>query len=461
MQIRSRLTIQFLVIVAGMLLAAMVFIHYQFRNYLEEEHYSNLRSKALMTAEMLLGKEEPVQLSETAYNRNNTLNTKSENITIFNKDYDQIFRFYPSADTIAVATLDQIDQRNEVLLSRGHFKSLGVEYVNKHGMKYFIIADGMFDPVHLQSLTGILIVSFCLLIAVVAFGGWLFAGQALAPVTRIMNQIDEILPSDLSKRLDPTRRADELSRLVSAFNNMLDRIQHVFKHQKLFLSNISHELKNALSVIQSQLEIGLDKPRSDTEYQETLQSVLDDVRGLNMVSDKLMQLARISSDDNTISFERVRIDEMIWQARTNLLKAHPDYRVNLEMDNLPEEVDCLVVSGNEPLLRTALFNLMENGCKFSPDGTVRVLLGQTETGSLLVEICDTGPGIPEDELFMVFEPFYRGHSTSSVKGSGIGLSLVHSIMKLHQVTLRVSSKVNTGTTFRLEFPGSNQLTPIA
>src|SRR5690606_2121556 len=144
--------------------------------------------------------------------------------------------------------------------------------------------------------------------------------------------------------------------------------------------------------------------------------------------------------------EKVRIDELIWQARTMLLKAHPQYRVVLEMDQLPDEADCLVVSGNEPLLRTAIFNLMENGCKFSVDGKVRVVLGQTKTGSLLVEVCDTGPGIPEDELCLVFEPFYRGSEASSVKGSGIGLSLVQSILKLHQVTMQVSSRMHSGTT---------------
>ncbi|HLF62747.1 MAG TPA: HAMP domain-containing sensor histidine kinase [Saprospiraceae bacterium] len=460
MQIRNRLTIQFLIIVASLLLVAMGFIHVQFKAYLEREHYANLRSKALMTAEMLLNKKQPIS-PEANEDEHTNLSTNSENITIYSNAFKRIFSFYPSPDTVHLSVLKEIGLRKEVQFTRGKFKSLGLYYTNQFGNGFYIITDGIFNPVHLATLSRILVIAFCLLIAVVAAGGWFFSGQALAPVTRIMNQIDAILPHDLSQRLDQTRHADELSRLVHAFNNLLDRIQHVFKNQKLFLSNISHELKNALSVIQSQLQISLDKDRAKEEYQVTLDSVLDDVKELSEVSDKLMQLAKINADDTQIVFEKVRIDELIWQARAMLMKSHPEYQVHLEMENLPEDVDCLVVSGNEPLLRTALFNLIENGCKFGIDNQVRVQLSQTSQGSTQVEICDTGPGISADELSLVFEPFYRSNNTASIKGSGVGLSLVHSILKLHQVTMKVSSQLNAGTTFRLEFPYFSQMKPVA
>jgi signal transduction histidine kinase len=461
MQIRSRLTVQFLVIVASLLLIAMGFIHVQFRTYLEREHYANLKSKALMTAEMLLNKKQPIGPEQKETEEHQHLNTNSENITIYSNAYQRIFKFYPSPDTASTSLLKEIALKKELQFTRGQFKSLGLHYTNQFGQSFFIIADGMFNPIHLATLSRILLIAFCLLITMVAAGGWFFSGQALAPVTRIMNQIDTILPADLSQRLDQTRRADELSRLVRAFNNLLDRIQHVFKNQKLFLSNISHELKNALNVMQSQLQISLDKERTSFEYRKTLESVLDDVKELSEVSDNLMQLAKINADDTQILFEKVRIDELIWQARTMLMKSHPNYQVHLEMHDLPEDVECLVVSGNEPLLRTALLNLFENGCKFGSNNLVRVRLSQTEHGSTQVEICDSGPGIPADELSLVFEPFYRSNNTASIKGSGVGLSLVHSILKLHQVSMKVSSQINAGTTFRLEFPYFSQMKPVA
>ena len=95
---------------------------------------------------------------------------------------------------------------------------------------------------------------------------------------------------------------------------------------------------------------------------------------------------------------------------------------------------------------------MENGCKFSPDKKVRVSLSFSQEDLTTIKITDNGPGIPSEELPMIFNAFYRSPGTSSVKGSGIGLSLVVSILKLHHIDLEVESKPPDGTTFVLRFP---------
>ena len=151
----------------------------------------------------------------------------------------------------------------------------------------------------------------------------------------------------------------------------------------------------------------LDKERSKEEYHQTLSSVLEDMKELNQVSNKLMQLAKINSDDASIEFGRLRIDELIWQAKASLLKTHPDYKISFEVVNLPEAEEKLFVQGNEQLLKTALLNLMDNGCKFSPDKSVKVRLSFSQQGLTAIEIQDKGPGIPPEELPLLFTPFYR------------------------------------------------------
>ena len=271
-----------------------------------------------------------------------------------------------------------------------------------------------------------------------------------------MNQVDSILPSDLSQRLEISNQHDELSRLVVTFNHLLDRIQQAFKTQKLFLSNVSHELKNPLTVIISQIEIALGKVRTNDEYRGTLASVLDDMKELNAVSSKLMQLAQLNTDGASIKFQRLRVDELVWQVKTTLLKSNSTYRVNFEVLNLPENEDLLYTSGNEHLLKTAILNLMDNGCKFSPDQQVRVQLSTHTDGAITVIFRDNGPGIPEKDLPLVFEPFYRSDRTSSIKGSGIGLSLAQSITKLHHIDLRVEKDGSRGTIFIMKFPPSRE-----
>lgn len=456
MQIRSRLTLQFLLIVAGMMLVAMFYIHFQFRQQLEHEFYNNLRSKAQMTAEMVLGKtgKPNESLSTLSTDSTSLFTAYSENIAIYDQFNRRVYSFNPVTNSISPDMVEEIRRKKEVCFKTDKFFAIGLNYNEEPNASYVVVAESIFNPEHLDDLSRILILVFCVMVALVAIGGWIFAGQALSPLSRIMNQVDAILPTDLSQRLFPPNQKDELSRLVITFNKLLDRIQQVFDNQKMFLSNISHELRNPLNVIISHLEVMLDKDRSNEEYRHSMISLLEDVKELNEVSEKLTQLARINADGGAVSFERLRIEELIWQAKAALLKSHKDYNVSFEVTSLPEDENKLYVNGNEQLLKTALLNLMDNGCKYSPDKHVKVKLSCAEQGALALEIQDRGPGIAQEELSLVFEPFYRSPKTASVKGSGIGLSLVESILKLHHIDLHVSSQQKTGTTFKLEFPAS-------
>ncbi len=440
-------------IIAGIMLVAMGYIYFQFRSHLEYEFYNNLRSKAFMTAEMVIGTTAKARedFSLSVDKTGAGITPYSENIAIYNQDNQLVYSFNPITNAVNPQELEEIWKKKESRFVHGKFCAIGIVYSRQSGPSYLLIAESVFNPEHLNNLARILIWVFCISMALVAIGGWIFAGQALAPLNRIMNQVDAILPTDLSQRLDPPNQKDELSRLVITFNKLLDRIQNAFNNQKLFLSNISHELKNPLNVIISQLEIALAKNRQNQEYKQTIASVLDDAKYLNEVTEKLMQLAKINSDGLAIAFEHLRVDEMIWQTKSALLKAHPDYKINFEVVSLPDDEAKLYVWGNEQLMKTALANLMENACKFSPDKNAKIRLSLGALDAMVIEIQDHGPGIAPEELPLVFEPFYRSPNSAAVKGSGIGLSLVDSILKLHHVDLRVSSFQGNGTTFKLQF----------
>ena len=375
-----------------------------------------------------------------------------ENVSMYSLEGKRVYTFNPAPDNIKTSTLDDIRNTGECHFVHGKFHALGILYTNRMGETFIVIAESVLDQIHLDNLTRILLVVFFLSITMVAVGGWFFARQALSPVSDIMNEVDALLPTDMSHRLVTSDQQDELSRLVITFNKLLDRIQHVFRIQKMFLSNISHELKNPLNVIISQAEVTLDKERNSDDYQRTLSSILSDAKDLNVVTDRLMQMARINSDGTSIQLKYYRIDEMIWQSKDTLIKNHPDYTISFEVVNLPDNEQNLFVEANEQLLKTALVNLMDNGCKFSPDKSVKVSLSFPATSGPVIEIIDKGPGIPEEELPLVFDAFYRSPKTAAVKGTGIGLALVDSIVKIHRIDLKIVSKLEGGTTFILKFP---------
>ena len=119
---------------------------------------------------------------------------------------------------------------------------------------------------------------------------------------------------------------------------------------------------------------------------------------------------------------------------------------------MPENEQLLNVNANEALLRTAILNLMDNGCKYSPDHRVRVSAVFRPDGSHTVEVADNGPGIPPEDIELIFEPFFRSERHRQIKGTGIGLSLVKSILNLHHIALSVESPKQGGTIFRMDFP---------
>jgi signal transduction histidine kinase len=146
----------------------------------------------------------------------------------------------------------------------------------------------------------------------------------------------------------------------------------------------------------------------------------------------------------------LRIDDLIWQIRDELMSSNTAYRVTIDLEhNLDDER--MLVHGDAQLIKSAFFNILENSCKYSSDHTANVLI-KSSGSSLTVVFTDRGIGISEHDLPNIFDPFYRGANAQNVKGSGIGLSIVKPILQLHGATIRVDSAIGQGTTFTVSFP---------
>lgn len=458
MNIRARLTLQFILLTAGIFLTALLFIHRQFEQHVEAEFFALLESKARMTGEMVLSHEEdlsPITLPPEAAALPST-----GNIAIFDKKFQCVFTLNRSERFLDDETLEKLQESGGGRLKCMDFFVFGTTLVTNLGNSYLVLTKDIPDYSKLQELRNILLLSFFFIIAAVAAGGWFYAGQALRPVSRIVEAVDEILPTDLSRRLQADNQHDEISHLVKTFNRLLDRIEHAFRMQRSFISNVSHELKNPLAAMDAQLQLARSKTRSPEEYGSVIDSIHDDVQELSDTTAKLLQLAKVNSDPQGIRFSEVRLDELLYQARSAVLKTYPDATVLIEITDLPENEDQLCVEGNEPLLRTALLNLLGNGCKFSRDNRVVASIGFNKNGLPEIRIFNEGNGIPAEELPRIFEPFFRSSKDISKKGSGIGLSLVQSILQLHGVELSVSSSTENGTLFLLKFSKAKSPQPV-
>jgi signal transduction histidine kinase len=296
----------------------------------------------------------------------------------------------------------------------------------------------------------LLTVLFFIVTIIVALVGWIFSKRALRPISKVMNAVEGILPQKLDTRLEVPNQKDEIGRLTTTFNKLLDRIETAFQMQKIFVANVSHELKNPLTKIRSQLEVSMLKERNTGDYQLTIRSVLEDIQELAQLSNTLLELAKVSEDQRDLLTETIRVDDLLLDCRLNLAQANPVYNIQLNFEELPEDDTWLELTGNTTLLKTAFLNLMDNACKFSDNHTVSIDL-RTAARKLTLRFTDSGKGIPKEDQSLVFQPFYRSDNTANIKGYGIGLSLVDRIVKLHNGTVQIFSNEPKGTTFLVNF----------
>jgi signal transduction histidine kinase len=460
MQIRTRLTLQFVGIVALIVVISHIAIYYFSAQYRESQFYDRLRDKANTTAELLIKVDAvSAELLRIIDSTKKDL-LYQENVTVFNYQNEVL---YTNNDTLDYGSdvnfLNAVRLDGEQHAQIGDVEIIGIQYNDKFNR--FVVTASAIDRYgirKLDNLRNVLGISFLLILCVVAISGWIYAGRALRPISNIVNKVNTISATNLGTRLDEGNRKDEIARLSATFNEMLNRIETTFQLQKTFVANASHEIKNPLTVITSQVEVILLRERTPEEYRQTLSSVLDDIKRLNQVSLRLLDLARLNSEEINVDFKQVRIDELIWYCKDELLKKHPEYKIVFTPE-LPEEERQLIVIANEYLLSTAFMNLMDNGCKFSGDSEIHVTL-EARGSRCIVKFIDHGIGISEEDRPFIFEPFYRGSNTVTISGHGIGLSLVEKILKIHKSQISLSSTAGKGTTFTVTVPSASLHTSL-
>ncbi|CAD5250404.1 MULTISPECIES: HAMP domain-containing sensor histidine kinase [unclassified Imperialibacter] len=451
MQIRDKLTFLFLLIVALIMGASSLAIYYLSAQYRKQEFYERIENKARNVAKLLIEVEEVDAELLRKIEENNPVSLPNEEITIF--DYqNQVLYSSEGEQTVAVnePLLNRIRLEGEVRFVFGNQEVLGVLFTDQYDRVVVVAsATDIFGYRKLDNLRNVLFIVFGAGLLFTFISGRIFAQRTLSPISRVIAQVDAIGVSNLSSRVDEGNQTDELAHLAGTFNEMLDRLEEAFKLQKNFIANASHELRTPLTAITGQLEVTLLSDRTAEDYKRTVNSVLDDIKNLNYLSNRLLLLAQASSESVESSFGSIRVDEVLWQSAGELQKRNPSYKVSISFNEDLED-DQMTVVGNEQLIKTALLNLMDNGCKYSDPHEVQVNV-EPDIGQLVLTFRDFGIGIDEEEQELIFEPFHRGSNAQNIKGHGIGLSLVQRIVKLHEGTLTLMSKKGKGSTFTLTF----------
>jgi signal transduction histidine kinase len=452
MKIRARLTIQFTTIFAIILILFSLTVYFYTAFSRRNAFFQELVNRANIVAHVYL---DANQVSKATYRRilqkyYQTL--PKEIVQMYDWSGKLVFKEGRGRLEIDPGLLDKIKEQQQVEWQQGPRQFTGIVYRDQKG--WFLVVASSEDVITLDKLDDlrlILIAGFLGSLLIVIVAGWAFAKQALQPILKVVKEVEKISASDLHLRLSQADGKDEVSHLALTFNKMLDRLETAFDMQNTFVSNASHELRTPLTAMIGELEVALMKPREPAEYQRVLHSILDEARLLAKLSNGMLQIAHASFDISKIRLEPIRFDEVVFQAREEARKRQPGSRIDINFEQLPDDDRRLVVKGNEALLLIALINVLENACKFSGGKIVTASI-QLQPAAIVFQVRDLGRGMKTKDLKNVFVPFWRGDNVRDITGHGIGLPLAEKIIKLHQGTIKIDSKLNVGTEVTITVP---------
>jgi len=435
------------------MIIASTAIYFSSANFRKDDFNTRLENKARITARLLIEVEEIDADLLRRIERDNPVNLPGEKIIIYN--YKNEILYSSDEDEfleIDNRLIDKIRLENKVRFEQGQYEALGLLYTERFD-RFVVIAAAtdIFGYLKLRNLKIILLIVCITSLFLFSVAGWFYAGRALQPISSVIKQVEDISITSLNLRVDEGNGTDEIAKLARTFNKMLERLEVAFKTQKDFISNASHELRTPLTSINGQLEVLLMKNRSSADYKAVAASVLEDIRYIIDLSNRLLLLAQTSLASSENTHEKVRIDEIIWQSAEETKRFNKDFNINISIDNSLSDSEQMIILGDEYLLKTAISNIIENACKYSDDHSVSVDL-ECYSGWISVSFSDHGIGISKKDLEKVFEPFHRGSNAKTIPGHGIGLSLVQRIIGNHNGSISLSSTIDEGTSVILKFP---------
>lgn len=300
----------------------------------------------------------------------------------------------------------------------------------------------------LRILGIVLVFATPLMLAVAVGGGYVLAGSALRPITRITKLAEEIGADDLHSRLNLQLPDDELGRLARTFDAMLGRIDDAFERQRRFTGDAAHEIRTPLSMMRSQVDLALSRPRSSEEYRTAFKEFDDDLVRLTRLVETLLSLAR--SDTNVLRVEWIRFDlaETVALIADQYADLAEEREIVLRTVTTP--TDALL---DEDLIIQLLVNLLDNAlANTQAGGTITLGCGREAAGTHLW-VRDTGVGIAPEHQPHVFERFYRVDTGRSRArgGNGLGLAICQAIVDALGGTIELVSEAGRGTSIDVRF----------
>ena len=335
---------------------------------------------------------------------------------------------------------------NGEIIRKYYFR--GKEFIVRNKYNLIVGRDVSYENYLKERFFNTILSTSLLIIFLGLLGGYVLSRNFLNRISAINKTSLEIMDGDLSMRLPTSSNNDELNQLSLNLNNMLDRLNKLMIGMKGVSDNIAHDLRTPLNKIRTNLEVTLMSNPNLESYRETLKEVIEDVDGVINTFNSLLAISRVDSGSVSLKKEKINIKNLIediidlWEP----LSEEKGIVLNNEC-----KID-LYLAGNKNLLSQAISNLIDNSIKYGSDNNIVNVGSKKDKDNIIIWVSDTGPGIQEKDKEKVLDRFVRLDTSRNTTGTGLGLSLVASMIKFHNGTIDLLDAKPKGLIVKLQIP---------
>ncbi|MFC0778832.1 ATP-binding protein [Flavobacterium sp. HJSW_4] len=447
MKLVTRTALAYAILTAFILLVFAYSVYFVSEKNRKEEFFDRLDYKITWRAEFIFDAQINKDLIKFLHSKNKKVLNEAD-ISV----YDSNFNLYFSDNMPALGNkkiLESIKKNHSVNWMDEKYQYRGISYTDNN-KEYFIVgrAIDVTGLNHINTFKENVLLVYIISIVLIFIIGFGFSYYTLKPLKDIIFQIRDISEHNLNKRVVAPKAKDELYELTQTFNAVFNRLEKSFNNHRNFVTTISHEFRTPLSILIAEIELGKELNQTIDDYKISLDNALLEANHVSELSTALLDFARANYDISQIKMSDLRIDEVLVDAKLNLLnKKDVKYKIGISYTQ-PDDADGDYFNyfGNPYLLQIAFSNIMENACKYSENHSCDVEINAT-SDKIILTFKDTGIGIPQADLEQIYNLFYRGKNKNFENGHGIGLSVVKQIVSLHKSLIEVHSVVGVGTSF--------------
>ena len=455
MNLSVRFTALFTIYVTGILAIASISVYLFFIQYAKEDHFSQLRSEAVRISGLMQNKNvsERRELIQQLLEKS-TFGFSKEQWSLF----DSAGQVIHTNSITAVHAMDENMQSRILKASAYELTYQTPEgddnltiYIPETNEYLQVIAPdniGALKSGHLQSVLFFVFIGGMLLTLLVSI---LFVSQSLEPLVSLSSQMQRTTELNLTERIDEGKGNTGINLIARHYNAMMQRLNSAFESQKSFVHHASHELRTPLATMLSQTEAALRKDLNAAEYKQLLLSLKEDQSGLIDLTNSLLLLSQYEKIQTARKWPLARIDEVVFDSISDAKKMLTGIDIRLQFNIKPDQENLLFIHANEALLKVAISNLLKNAWQYSADKHVVVSIEVKPANLICIHVDNQGKPIEDLEVEKLKIPFFRGSNSASIKGFGLGLSIVQRVVLLHHGFLDYSRHKPSTNRFTISF----------